>query len=73
MFHSCKFSFASHFRQPLSKENLLVCHYLKSHATVDSRMTVTVVEGKVYHGDDDTYLLKQLRLWYSHICAEKGR
>jgi len=25
-FYSCKFSFASHFRQLLLKENLLVCH-----------------------------------------------
>jgi len=26
MFYSCKFSFASHFRQLLSKKNFLVCH-----------------------------------------------
>ena len=30
MFYSCKFSFASHFRQLLSKENFLVSHYLNS-------------------------------------------
>ena len=47
-FHdTCKFSFKSHFRKLLSKENFPVCHYLK--ARIDNQKKKLVKQQWLFH------------------------
>ena len=45
--HTCKISFESYFRKQLSKENFLMCHYLKSEVVNTNRKLVQIQPHRV--------------------------